>query len=251
MRRSQAGAPEGKTEKKNRRGSADWVRLTTAVLFFGLGLSLLALAIPRGVAAITFLGQSASSELLSGGRPSPAELANAVKVIESALRWSSPNRYLSSLSLVEFQLALTFPAENPERAKWIDRAEQHATAALKASPADGYMWVRLAVMRRARGASQRDILDPLITSLDVAPNRRELWKSRMDLLMYYWDGLKPNEVPIVRRQIRTMWDVPQFRFFLYDTAVTYSSKSVLLDALRGDPEALAEIATFDRNMAYP
>jgi hypothetical protein len=226
--------------------------LTTAVLFFGLGVSLLALAIPRGVAAITFVaGQSASSALLSGRRPSPADLANGVKVIETALRWSSPPRYLSSLSLVEFDLALTFPAGSPDRALWIERAEQHAMAALKANPADGYTWVRLAVMRQARGAPVRDILEPLLTSLDVAPNRRELWPSRMALLMYHWGALTPNEVPIMRHQVWTMWNVPQFRFFLYDTALRYHRKSELLETLKDEPAALEEIATFDRNMAYP
>src|SRR6476469_3218748 len=98
MWRSPAGAPKGKTEKKDRRRSTDWVRLTAAVLFFGLGVSLLALAIPRGVAAITFASQSASSTLLSGGRPSPADLADSVPVIERALRVTAPARYLSYLN---------------------------------------------------------------------------------------------------------------------------------------------------------
>ena len=252
MWRSPAGAPKGKTEKQDRRGSTDWVRLTAAVLFFGLGVSLLALAIPRGVAAITFAArQSASSALLSGGRPSPADLADSVKVIEAALRWASPPRYLSSLSLVEFDLALTFPAGSPDRATWIEKAEQHALTALKANPADGYTWVRLAVMRQARDAPPQDILEPLLTSLDVAPNRRELWPSRMALLIYHWGELKPNELPIMRHQIQTMWNVPQFRFFLYDTALKYGRKSSLMDMLNDDPAALEEIRTFDRQMAYP
>jgi hypothetical protein len=251
MRRSPTGAPEGKTEKKDRRGSTDWVRTITAVFFFGLGAALLALAIPRSVAAITFIRQSATSSLLAGGRPSPATLSNGVTVIEEALRWSNQPRYLSSLSLLEFELALNFPVGGPDRATWMSRAEQNAIATLKANPADGYIWVRLAVMRQARGAAPRDILDPLITSLDVAPNRRELWRSRMTLLLYYWGELKPNELPIVYHQIRTMWDVPRFQFFLYDTALTYGRKLNLLQTLEGDTEALNEIATFDRNMAAP
>jgi hypothetical protein len=225
--------------------------LTAAVLVFGLGAALLALAIPRGVAAITFASQSASSRLLSGGRPSPADLADSVTVIERALRWASPARYLSSLSLVEFELAQAFPPDSPGRATWIGRAEQHALAALKANPADGYTWVRLAIMRQARLAPARDILDPLMTSLDVAPNRRELWPSRMALLMYHWGELKPNELPIIRHQIRTMWNVPQFQFLLYDTALKYQRKVGLMEMLGDDPSALEEIRTFDRQMASP
>jgi hypothetical protein len=73
----------------------------------------------------------------------------------------------------------------------------------------------------------------------------------MTLLLYYWGELKPNELPIVYHQIRTMWDVPRFQFFLYDTALTYGRKLNLLQTLEGDTEALNEIATFDRNMAAP
>jgi hypothetical protein len=252
MRRSQPGAPEGKTRKQDRRRSIDWVRLTTAVFFLGLGASLLALAIPRSVAAITFARQSAAAAVISGQRsPTPAELADSTKIMEDALRWAAPARYLSSLSAVEYRLALTFPIGSPDRATWLGRAEQHAISTLKANPAEGYGWVMLALMRQSRGAASRDVLDPLITSLDVAPNRRELWRSRMALLFFYWGVLKPNELPIVRNQIRTMWQEPQYQFFLYDTAIRYNRKRELIETLNGDTEALGEIATFDRNMAYP
>jgi hypothetical protein len=251
MWRSLPGAPNGKTPKQDRRGSTDWVRSTTAVLIFGLGVALLALAIPRAIAAVTFARQSTLNTMIHGGHPSAAELADAVAVTESALRWASPAQYLASLSLFEYELVLVSPSSDPDRATWIGRAEQHAIAAVRANPADGDTWVRLAFIRQARGASQRDILDPLITSLDVAPNRRQLWKPRMAMLMYYWAALKPNELPIVRHQIRTMWNAPANRFFLYDTALTYYLMPRLKEILGGDPEAMEEIATFDRNMAYP
>jgi hypothetical protein len=69
--------------------------------------------------------------------------------------------------------------------------------------------------------------------------------------MHYWIALKPNELPIVRRQMRTMWDVPQLQFLLYDMALRSFRKPDLVEALKDEPGALDEIATFDRNMAYP
>jgi hypothetical protein len=51
--------------------------------------------------------------------------------------------------------------------------------------------------------------------------------------------------------MRTMWEVPQFQFLLYDMALRFSRKEELLEALKDEPDALDEIATFDRNMAYP
>jgi hypothetical protein len=188
---------------------------------------------------------------LMGGGASPAELARNMTVVENALKWASPAPYRLTLGLFEFQFAMTFPALGPDRTLWLKRAEQHVISELMISPADGYGWVMLALMRQILIDSPRNVVDPLITSLDVAPNRRELWTPRMSLLMMYWAFLRPNELPIVRHQIRTMWDVPRFQFFLYDTALRYRRKQELLDALAGDAEALEEIRTFDRNMAYP
>jgi hypothetical protein len=226
--------------------------LTAAVLFFALGASLLVLAIPRGIAAITETQQTATVALLAGERPTPGELAESVSTLETALRWApTSGRLLARLSLVEFEIARGLPIASPDRTRWIDRAEQHAMAALLLNPADGYTWVRLAVIRTARWAPVRDIIEPLITSLDVAPNRRELWMSRMTLLMFYWNQLKPNELPIMRHQIRSMWSQPPYRFFLYDAALKYGRMGDLKGVLGDDPEALEEIRTFDRQMAGP
>jgi hypothetical protein len=229
----------------------DWVRSTTAILLFGLGVSLLILAVPRAVASITFAQRSMTSrELMSRGYP-PAELARNINIIEEALKWASPANYRLTLGLFEYQLAMTFPVFSPDNGLWLKRAQQHVISELKMSPADGYGWVMLALIRQIRAASPRDVLDPLVTSLDVAPNRRDLWLSRMTMLMQYWIALKPNELPIVRRQMRTMWDVPQFQFLLYDMALRFARKRELVEALKDEPGALDELATFDRNMAYP
>jgi hypothetical protein len=223
-----------------------------AVLFCALGVSLLVLAIPRGIAAITETEQTAAVALLTGEHPTPKELAESVSTLETALRWApgSP-RLLARLSLVEFEIARGLSIAHPDRARWIDRAEKHATDALLLNPSDGYTWVRLAVIRTARPAPVRDVIEPLITSLDVAPNRRELWTSRMTLLMFYWDQLKPNEQPIMRHQVRSMWSQPSYRFFLYDTALKYRRMDALKSALGDDPEALEEIRMLDRQMAGP
>jgi len=251
MWRSPSGAPQGKTKTQDRRGSTDWVRSTTAILLFGLGVSLLVLAVPRAVASITFAQRSMTNRELMSRRPPPAELARNISIVEDALKWASPAQYRLTLGLFEYQLAMTSPVFSPDNTLWLKRAEQHVISELKMSPADGYGWVMLAFLRQILVAPPRDVLDPLITSLDVAPNRRDLWLPRMGMLMHYWIALKPNELPIVRHQMRTMWDVPQFQFLLYDMALKSSRKRDLMEALKGDLEALNEIATFDRNMAYP
>src|SRR6185503_2138814 len=114
MWRSPSGAPQGKTEMQDRRGSTGWVRSTTAILLFGLGVSLLVLAIPRAVASITFAQRSMTSRELMSRRPPPAELTRNIGIVENALKWASPASYRLTLGLFEYQLAMTFPVFSPD-----------------------------------------------------------------------------------------------------------------------------------------
>src|SRR3954469_13811790 len=252
MGRSPTSVAQGKPEKPGRRGSIDKVGLTAAALAFGLGAALLALAIPRSITAISVAtGPSGLFTLLSGQRVPLAELQESHDALEKALRWDRPSRYVANLSVVDFELALAYPEGSPERTTWLTEAEARTIEALKANPAAGRAWLRFASIRNARQASPRDIIMPLIASLDTSPNDRTLWRARIALLMYHWGDFTPDELAIVRHQGRTMWADPRFRIILLDTAITYRQIGHLVAALSGDWEAVKELEAIQRSMAGP
>jgi hypothetical protein len=252
MGRAPASAAHGKPEKRGRRRSIDWIGLTAAALAFGLGVSLLILAIPRSIASIgVATGPAGLSTLLSGQRIPLSELRESHDALESALRWDRPSRYVANFSVVEFELALAYPDDSPERTTWLKQAEERTVEALKANPADGRSWLRLATIRTARRAAPRDIAVPLIASLDMSPNDHSLWRQRIDLLMYYWGDLTSDELLVMRHQVRTMWDDPRFRIILLDAAMRHRVIGRLVGALTPDWEAIKELEAMQRSMAGP
>ena len=226
--------------------------MIAAALAFGLGVSLLALAVPRSIAAITVAtGPAGLSALLSGQRIPLAELQESHDTLTKALRWDRPTRYVANLSVVELELALAYPNDSPEHATWLTQAEERTIEALEANPADGRSWLRLATIRSFRQAPSRDIVAALITSLDMSPNDHSLWRQRIGLLMYYWGDLKPDEIDIMRHQVQTMWEDPRFRIVLLDAALRYRVIGRLVGALTPNWEAIKELEAMLRAVAGP
>ncbi|MBN9089843.1 MAG: hypothetical protein J0J01_23265 [Reyranella sp.] len=226
--------------------------MTAAALAFGLGVSLLALAVPRSITATTIAsGPAGLSALLSGQRIALGELQESRDTLQKALRWDRPARYVANLSVVELELALAYPDDSPQHATWLTQAEERTIEALKANPADGRSWLRLAIIRSFRQAPSRDIVAPLMTSLDMSPNDHSLWRQRIGLLMYYWGDFSPDEVDIMRHQVRTMWDDPRFRIVLLDAAMRYRVIGRLVGALTPDWEAIKELEAMQRAVAGP
>ena len=238
---------------RGRRGSIDKIGFTAAALIFGLGIALLTLAIPRSITAITIATgpPGLSALLLSGQRIPLAELQESHDTLEKALRWDRPSRYVANLSVVELELAMAYPDGSPERTSWLTQAEERTIEALKANPADGRSWLRLATIRSFRQAPSRDVVAPLMASLDMSPNDHSLWRQRIGLLMYYWGEFSPEEVSVMRHQVRTMWDDPRFRIVLLDSAMRYRVIGRLIGALTPDWEAIKELEAMQRSIAGP
>jgi hypothetical protein len=253
MGRSPTSVAQGKPDKPGRRGSIDKIGLTAAALAFGLGVSLLALAVPRSITAITVATGPAglSALLLSGQRIGLTELQESHDTLQKALRWDRPARYVANLSVVELELALAYPDDSPEHATWLTQAEERTVEALKVNPADGRSWLRLATIRSFRQAPPRDVVMPLMASLDMSPNDHSLWRQRIGLLMYYWGEFSPDEIDMMRHQVRTMWDDPRFRIVLLDAALRYRVIGRLVGALTPDWEAIKELEAMLRAVAAP
>lgn len=218
-----------------------------------LGVSLLVLAIPRTVAAWAALDvEPPIAKLNRAVAPSRDELVECVKASQKALRWVGSARRWANLSRCELQLARQSPKGSPAQLLWLTRAEDHTREGLLANPADGYGWLRLAAIRVQRGAEAAAIVSPLMTSLDTAPNRRLLWWDRAWLLLSYAPQMTPEELLILRHQLRTIWTyAPAYRPYLLEFAHALDRLNVLTWALGDDPEAMDELNTMERNTRFP
>jgi hypothetical protein len=231
-----------------------WVgRAIVLLITSALGLALLGLAIPRTVAAwMSIEAQPALDALQNGKRPADAELARGVTALQGAILWAQSARRLTDLALLELEQAERLPAGDPARASLLARAEDHLVGGVTANPANGFAWLRLAIVRELRQEPPRLVASSLVQSLDVAPNMRKLWLPRASMLFSYWRHLMVDELVAVRVQVRTIWFSDKaMRLALLQQADRSGQVLLIPWAIGEDAQALAEFDLLRQSLATP
>ena len=90
-----------------------------------LGLVLIGLAVPRGIAA--WIARDAQPALWKMGEevpgtPTEDELQLCVDSLEQAIRWYSSGSWLANLGSCELEMARGKPAGSPDRKYWLARS---------------------------------------------------------------------------------------------------------------------------------
>jgi hypothetical protein len=203
------------------------------------------------MAAWEALGARPTLEKLEIGkaRPSDQELAEAVAALERSVAWVPSARNNADLAFLEVEQVLRLPADDAGRAGLLSRAQQHLVDSLTANPADGFAWLRLAIVREQGGAPPRQIAVPLAQSLDVAPNVRQLWLPRAIMLLRYWRYLTVDELLAMRAQLRTIWMVDKAaRLPLLHAAENMGQAPMISWAIGDDRSAQAEYEKLKENL---
>ncbi len=207
----------------------------------GLGLLLVMLAAPRTIAAWSaFAAGPALGTIFNGRTPSDDDLNAAVSGLERAVSWSSSGSRLTELALLRAVQAERLPADSRQRQELLAQAEDLLVRGLSANPSDGYAWLRLAVVRSARGAESRQVVAALLQSIDTAPNARHLWLPRIEMMLRYWPDFSVDELLMMRSQIRMIWTDPLYRLPLMRVADVQGQALMVRWSLSGDPSVEAE-----------
>jgi len=199
------------------------------------------LAAPRTIAAWSaFAAGPALNTIFNGRTPGDDDLNAAVLGLERAVSWSSSSGRLTNLALLRAVQAERLPVDSPHRQELLMQAEDLLLRGLSANPSDGYAWLRLAVVRSLRGAESRQVVDPLMQSVDTAPNARHLWLPRIEMMLRYWPNFSVDELLMMRSQIRAIWTVPLYRLPLMRAADLEGQALVVRWSLADDPSVEAE-----------
>lgn len=224
-------------------------RLLVAALAVVIAACLLVLAVPRTIAAWWSMdGYDAYLAIAAGKAPSDALLDQAIAGLERAVAWVPSGQRYYMLAGAEAEKFRRAPTGDPNRLKWLERAEENAGLALGATPTDGRAALLLATLRLWRGVTAREIAVPLLQSMDANPNMRELWLWRASLLFVVWPALMPDEAQAVESQMRTIWRfAPAMRRPLVEAARATGRIPALTHALADEPGATAELAQLQSN----
>ena len=213
------------------------------MLTAALGAVLLALAVPRTLAAWDAVRAQPVMEILDRALADPlreaiADLRRSVARVPSAAT-------LRDLGTLEFTLAQTMVRTDPERAVALAESERHLKESLAANPVDGIGWYRLAQVRQAVGGEARPVVAALLESVDMAPNFRPVLTPRTLGLIAYRPILTAEEQRVADGQLRTFWRVadPAGRKIVGDYLKTLpAARAAVEAAVRDDPQAAANLA---------
>ena len=210
-----------------------------------LGITLVALAIPRTVAALARVpAEPALEKIGSETPPTRAELERAKAGLDLALRWVRSSRRLFEAGVVDFALATPLAPDDPQRVALLASAEQRFVESVGANPANGVAWFTLAQVREQQRVGGERITSALLESVYMAPNYRLIWIPRAELLLRYWRFLDEAELQTVRGHLRTMWaDLPDQHSGLLSAAVNTGEVGFLASLVGDDP---VSVAAFDR-----
>lgn len=211
------------------------------MLCAALGLALLVLAVPRTIAAWFALGAAPALDKLQMDKsPYDAELVTGISALERSIFWIPSGKRLTDLVLLLAVQAERLPPDDPRREDLLKQSEQHLVNGLLANPADGFAWLRLAVVRELRGEQSQQIAVALAQSIDVAPNMRRLWLFRAALVLRHWRSFSVDDLMAMQSQLRTIWSVQSYRLPLLQLADKLGQGPILRWALSGDATAESE-----------
>jgi hypothetical protein len=223
--------------------TSDLWRWLAAVVSVTLGVILLALAVPRTVAAWQAMeGEDVFRAIAMGHSPANDRLEAALASLTLAVDWMpSADRYYMLASVkVERYRRLTM--QDSARSDWLALTVRDLEHGLIANPANGRASLMLAVVRTWQGVSSRQVAAALLHSMDVAPSMRQLWLWRATYFLAAWAALTPEEVAAVRSQVRAIWrNDPNMRISLIQAALAAGRLVDLSAALSDEPGALVEL----------
>ena len=180
---------------------------------------LLALAVPRSVAAVLALPGDPWLRLVQRGEPIGDRGHRILrKTRVAAASWSADPRLRTDRALADLAEALAEDGPRARREALIADADRALVEGLSGAPANPFAWARLAQARGLGGASG-EALRPLFgMSLATGPAVRRLAVGRTVLGLTIWPALNEADRAGLRRQADLAWRDPDRRARLVERA---------------------------------
>lgn len=198
-----------------------------------MGLALLWLSGPRLIAALSMLpGDAIKAEylpnLLAGREPYPSATERQVwrNSRLAALEWVDDPAAWGDLALLDMLEARQAP-DRAQRKEHLEAARDAVVRSISGSPANGFMWLRLATIEMSLDSPAEAVLSALEASIRVAPYEPSAFRLRLLIGFRYWQETSEVQRKQLREQLAMLPAARQLR--------------VLEDLLGRYPERAADV----------
>jgi hypothetical protein len=155
----------------------------------------------------------------------------------------SAGRYLGRSELLG-GAGLTYSLEVPtaERTKWQRQARADLEKGLADAPARGIDWLRLAALIDVQDGASRQVLPPLLLSIDYAALIPETWTPRLRVILDCWPYFSDAHKERITAYMRKTWQVAKDRRFFAQAIRSPADELIIRYFLRDEPDAQGELA---------
>lgn len=213
-----------------------WRGIIMPVMLALLGAGLLALAVPRAVAALVSLPGGPVLARVQAMEPvGPEALDILVGAEDAALAWVDSGRRRTDRAL-----ALLLRARQEEAAdnEFLVDSLAGLRSGLAHAPANSFAWTRLAYAETMLNGPSPSAAAALRMALITAPHEPRLLMVRLELCLRSWDHFGPADRALVGDQIRAAWRRAPDR--VMDLVHRTRRAAPVLEALRGSRDDIVE-----------
>lgn len=169
----------------------------------GLGLALMAMAVPRIVSGALIWPHEPVLHLIQRGAEIPVEaLVQARRDYEAAIAWHAGAGERATLAIVRLRLALALGTATPGGRAVLESAREAAREALVGTPGDPYLWAQLAEAERMLDGPGPRFIAALMRSVATGPYEGTLTAFRGALGLEAWEALTAAQRARIADQVR-------------------------------------------------
>lgn len=172
-----------------------------------LAVALLALAVPRLVAAITLLPSAHALDRLQSMRPVPTyNIERLIRSQRRALVWQPSGRTWTDLGLAQLLLAERSPDDDARAMARFEDAHRALVEGLSTAPANPFAWSRLAYAEAVLDGWTPQAIASLRMAFITGPFEPRLLWPRLRLSLSAWPVIPLEDQEMVLQQLRQGWE---------------------------------------------
>ena len=175
--------------------------ILTIVFGLTLGGVLMALSVPRTMAAFTLLPvETILQKVIAGDDVAADDLLRLREAQQTSLDWAWSSTVSADMAHTEIALAKV-SGRAEDRSDWYDQAAHTVEDGLLKAPSNPYSWTRLANLRLRNAEKGQGVSEPLLLSLLSGPYERSLVLPRLNYALRIWDQLSEEQRMSIQGQI--------------------------------------------------
>jgi len=152
------------------------------------------------------------------------------------------DRYLQRSELEGGAALTAMPKVSSEaRTGWLNNTLTDLELGLAAAPARSIDWARLAATLQALNGASRDILPPLLMSIQTGPWIEPLWPVRLRMIVDNWGYFGDAQKAEMQTHVVEMWKHSSQRIIFANTINNPVDEVIIRNLLRDQPGAQEEL----------